>query len=146
LLQAPADQSQNVALGAVTYSFQSLLGGDEFQVQVSTDRTFTNRNLVVSLQGFSTAPDVAGVPQSLIADLSNNPILRRDPVYNNFVNRVPGAPRPVLFFRVGFRNSGDRPGPVHAITRVVNDTDRTFRFIYSQVRSFSPADMPPPPP
>lgn len=145
-LQSPSDAAQNVNLGSVTVAWQSVQGADEFQVEVSTDRTFKNRSLIATFHAFSTAPNSTGVTQTLTIDLSNNAILRRDPTYNNFVNRVPGAPRPTLFFRVGGRNSGDRPGPVDWITRNHNTNDRTFRWIYSLARSFQPADVPPPPP
>jgi hypothetical protein len=149
LLNGPQDLASSVDLSAANFTFLSRPGADTFVVEVSTDRTFMNRNAIVQLPlVFSTAPNSEGVTQSLPAavDLRNNAILKKDPTFANFVNRVPGAARPTLFWRVGARNNADRPGPVHWITRNPKDEDRTFRFIYSTVRSFSPADLPPNPP
>lgn len=145
------DGTQNVDLRAITgINFQSQRGADVFVVELSTDRTFMDRTRIVQIPLFSTAPNVTGVQQNVTSfDLTSNSLnapLRKDPTFLNFINRVPGATRPQIFFRVGARNNADRPGPVHAITRNPKDEDRTFRYIYSLVRSFTPADMPPPPP
>ena len=53
---------------------------------------------------------------------------------------------PVLFWRVGGRNSADRPGPIHWFTKNNKDRDSSFRFIYSDANSFTPNVVPPPPP
>ena len=145
---APADQAANVNLASFNPTWFSRQGADEFVLEVSTDRTFSNRSLIQQFPVFSTAPNADGVTQSLSApvDLRNSGALRRDPTFLNFVNGVSGAPKPTIYWRVGARNSADRPGPVHWITRDPKDNDRTFRYIYSQSRSFTPADIPPPPP
>lgn len=144
----PPDQSNSVDLSNVTFTWFSRTGADTFQVEVSTDPTFKNRNLIAILgRPLSTAPLTDGVQQNLgPINLMNNAVLRRDRTFLDFVNQVPGAPKPILYWRVGGRNSGDRPGPVHWISRRHDDRDNTFRFIYSLPRSFSPADLPPPPP
>jgi len=144
----PADQASNVDLSNVTFTWFSRTGADTFQVEVSTDPTFKNRNLIAVLgRVFSTAPLAEGVQQNLgPVNLLTNAALKRDKTFADFVNQVAGAPKPTLYWRVGGRNSQDRPGPVHWISRRHNDPDNTFRFIYSQPRSFTPADLPPPPP
>jgi len=147
LLSSPLDQALNVDLRNVVFQWQSRTGADVFQVEVSTDRTFKNRNLIERFQVFSTAPQADGVTQIFKApDLSRDAVLLRDPAFASFVNRVPGAATPVVYWRVGGRNSGDRPGPVDWMTGNHTVTDNTFRFIYSQPRAFSPAPLPPPPP
>jgi len=154
-LGTPADTAANVDITRqMTFTFNSQIGADEFQLEFSTDRTFTNPRLIKRIGPvFSTAPNASGVLQSVsvpafinLAAGTGDPVLMQDPGFAAFVNRVPGAARPTLFWRVGARNSGDRPGPVHALTQRHDDGDRTFRFIYSPVRSFTPADVPPPPP
>jgi hypothetical protein len=146
VLTSPADQVQNVDLDNIRFQWNSTRGADEFQVEISTDRTFSNRSLIVQLPiVFSTAPNSDGVTQQIPAAISirGNAILRRDLTFARFADGVVGAAKPTVFWRVGGRNSGDRPGPVHAITRSQTDNDRSFRFIYSEIRSFQPAELPP---
>lgn len=148
-LISPENMYTNQDLTRFNPIWLSTTGGDVFVVEVSTDRTFKNRSLILQLpMVYSTAPLATGVTQVLAApvDLTTNPVLLRDRNFANYVNRVPGAPKPTLYWRVGTRNEADRPGPVHWISRNRTDADRTFRFVYSEVRSFTPADMPPPPP
>jgi len=145
----PQDLQQSIDLRNVNFSWLSRSGADVFQVEVSTDRSFRNRNLIAQLpMVFSTAPSSDGVIQTLspAVNLTTNQTLRRDPGFANFVNHVPNAARPTLFWRVGCRNNSDSPGPVHWISRDSHASDRSFRFIYSLVRSFQPADLPPPGP
>ncbi|NUQ69795.1 MAG: hypothetical protein HUU17_03150 [Chthonomonadales bacterium] len=148
-LVAPENMFTNVDLSRFNPTWLSSSGADVFVVEVSTDRTFKNRNLILQLGTvYSTAPLSTGVTQVLPGevDLTTNPVLLRDAVFANYVNRVPGATKPTLYWRVGGRNDADRPGPVHWISRNHQDRDRTFRYVYSEVRSFTPAEMPPPPP
>ncbi|MCC6730522.1 MAG: hypothetical protein IT208_14400 [Chthonomonadales bacterium] len=145
----PADQAQNVNLTAFNPTWLSRQGADQFVVEVSTDRAFMNRNLILQFPlVFSTAPNADGVTQTLPspANLTSSEVLLRDPVFANFVNQQPGAIRPTLFWRVGARNSQDSPGPVDWLTKDPKSGNRAFRYVYSQARSFTPADMPPPPP
>jgi hypothetical protein len=149
LLAAPQDQVANVDIRSVLFQWQSRAGADEFVVEVSTDRTFTNRSLIQQFgRFFSTAPNADGVVQTVPTpiNLTTSAALRRDPAFLAFVTGAPGAATPTLFWRVGGRNSQDKPGPVHFITRDPHDGDRTFRFIYATPRSFTPAILPPPPP
>jgi hypothetical protein len=147
----PLDNTQQLNLATLnnfTFSVPSQGGADQYVLEISTDRTFMDRSRIVQLPQLISAAGGGSLTFPAI-DLTNsglNSPLRKDPVFSNFINRVPGAARPTLFWRVGARNSQDRPGPVHAITRDPKDEDRTFRYIYSTVRSFTPADMPPPPP
>ncbi|NLH98196.1 MAG: hypothetical protein GX446_01745 [Chthonomonadales bacterium] len=149
LLVMPENLYSNVDLTRFNPTWMSTTGADVFVVEVSTDRTFKNKSLILQLpRVYSTAPLATGVTQVLgsAVDLTTNPVLLKDPVFANYVNRVPGAAKPTIYWRVGGRNDEDRPGPVHWITRNHADGDRTFRYVYSEVRSFTPADMPPPPP
>lgn len=150
LLSTPADQSSQLNLANLSnFAFitPNQGGADTYVLEISTDRTFMDRTRIVQLPAvINTTTGTITVPAFDLTNGGLNGPLRRDPIFANFVNRVPGAARPTLFFRVGARNSQDSPGPVHAITRNPKDEDRTFRYIYSSVRSFTPADMPPPPP
>lgn len=148
-LVQPENMFTNVDLTRFNPTWMSTTGADVFVVEVSTDRTFKNKTLILQLpRVYSTAPLATGVTQVLdgAVNLTTNPVLLRDAVFANYVNRVPNAPKPTLYWRVGARNDDDRPGPVNWITRNHADGDRTFRYVYSEVRSFTPADMPPPPP
>ncbi|HSV74307.1 MAG TPA: hypothetical protein VLH79_11160 [Chthonomonadales bacterium] len=143
----PADGASNVDIAQFNPTWLSVAGADVFVVEVSPDRMFTNRSAILQIGPvFSTSSAASGVPQVLSApvNLGTNPVLLRHPAFRDYMQR--GGPKPTLFWRVGGRNNADRPGPVHWITRNPSDQDRTFRFIYSDVRSFQPADMPPPPP
>lgn len=148
-LVSPENMFSNVDLTRFNPTWLSTMGADVFVVEVSSDRTFKNKTLILQLpMVYSTAPLATGVTQVLESsqDLTTNPILLRNVAFANYVNRVPNAPKPTLYWRVGARNDADRPGPVHWISRNHGDGDRQFRFVYSEVRSFTPADMPPPPP
>jgi hypothetical protein len=158
VLSTPQDLASNVNFTSqTTFVWQSQTGADEFQVEISPDRTFMNPNLIKVIGPIpSTAPGATGavqsVPVSAFITLGaggtavGDPIFMRDPAFAAFVNRTSTA-RPTLYWRVGARNSQDRPGPVHWITKKHDDRDRTFRWIYSTpVRSFTPAELPPPPP
>jgi hypothetical protein len=158
LVTTPLDQSPNINFTApVSFTFQSQAGADEFQLEISPDRTFRNPNLIKVIGPIpSTAPGATGAVQTFNVPAlitigaggaaTGDPILMRDPTFAAFVARTTGA-RPVLYWRIGGRNSQDRPGPVHWISRRHDDGDRTFRWIYSQpARTFTPAELPPPPP
>jgi hypothetical protein len=148
-LVMPENMFTNVDLTRFNPVWMSTTGADVFVVEISTDRTFKNKNLILQLpKVYSTAPLATGVTQVLdgAVNLTTNPVLLRDPIFANYVNRVPNAPKPTVYWRVGARNDADSPGPVNWITRNHADGDRTFRYVYSEVRSFTPADMPPPPP
>jgi len=148
-LVTPENLYTNVDLTHFNPTWLSTTGADVFVVEVSTDRTFKNRSLILQLPTvYSTAPQATGVTQVLASsvNLTTNPVLLRDKNFANYVNGVANAAKPTLYWRVGARNDNDRPGPVHWITRNHGDGDRTFRYVYSEVRSFTPADMPPSPP
>ena len=158
LLSTPLDLSSNINFTApVTFNFQSQTGADEFQLELSTDRTFKNRDLIRVIGPIpSTAPGATGAVQTFNVPAfvtvsgggvaTGDPVCMRDPTFAAFVRRTSGA-RPTVYWRVGARNSQDHPGPVHWISRRHDDPDRTFRWVYSQpVRSFTPAELPPPPP
>jgi len=149
LLRLPVVNAQSQNLKSMNFTWSSRLGADVYQVEISTDQSFTNKALIAQLPlVLSTAPNSDLVDQTLSnpIDLTTNATLKKDAGFAAFVNKVPGAVRPTIYWRVGGRNSADRPGPVHNLTRNPKDEDKAFRFIYSQVRSFQPADLPPGPP
>jgi hypothetical protein len=148
LLDLPRAPAANVNLTSAVFTWLTRAGADTYVLELSSDRTFMNRNAITQLGPFfSTSTNAEGIimPQPATPiNLSTNEILRRDPLFLAFVNRVPGAQRPTVWFRVGARNSVDQPGPVDWFKR--QGADKQFRYIYSEPRSFTPADLPPPPP
>lgn len=148
-LASPADGVGSIDITRFDPRWLSTTGADEYQVEVSTDGTFRNKQLILQLplKQFASPPP-NGVQQRLdtVVNLSNNPVLRRDAAFRNWEDGAAGAIRPTIFWRVGARNRQDRPGPVDAMTRNAKSGDMAFRFVYSQPRSFQPADAPPPPP
>ncbi len=146
-LQSPNDAAGNQDLRSIQFRFFSTLGADAYQVEVSTDRTFLNKAFIFKFPTvFGSVSSSSQLLQTDPINLTNNSTLKLNPAYAAFVNRVPNAARPTLYWRVGARNSGDKPGPQNAITKLPGDSDRSFRFIYSTPRSFTPVDMPPPAP
>lgn len=149
ILSSPQDMAVNVDLAKFNPTWNSTRGADVFVVEVSTDRTFKNKAVLVQLpMVYSTAVMTQGVAQTLPAsvDLTALDVLKRDATFANYVNRVAGSAKPTLYWRIGARNDADRPGPVDWITSSAGNGDRTYRWVYTGIRSFTPADMPPPPP
>lgn len=164
ILVAPSEGNQNINIRDITFRWQSRAGATEFQVEISTVPNFTDRTRIAILPLVnSTAPFTDNVEQSTSLPspdfLLTNTALRRDPVFRTYADAVlsgqgtSGVTIPTLYWRVGARNAGDRPGPVHAFSNNHRDSDRTFRFIYSNIpnsgltpvqgRSFRPAPSPP---
>src|SRR5262249_40711378 len=83
-----------------------------------------------------------GVLQSLTTDLTASAVLDGDPVFISDITTGSGN----IYWRIGARNSTDIPGPIHWISKDPHDGDRTFRWVYSFPRAFTPAVTPPPPP
>ncbi len=158
LLTSPANNTASVNVRQFAPQFTSRNGADVFQIEVSPDRTFMNPSLIFRQQLISSAPNADGVAQTTLnpIDLTQSPELMRNSAFNAFVaasqcNTRPasgagGAVAPTLYYRVGARHDGDTPGPIHAITMNSSDSDKTFRFVYSQVFAFTPAPLPPCPP
>jgi hypothetical protein len=128
-------------------TWTSRRGADVFQLEISTDRTFSNPSRIVRRQILSTSPVVES-PQNLPnpIDLTREAELLADPVFFNFVSDPVNNPSPTLYWRVGARHDEDYPGPVHWISRSATDGDRTFRFVYQRAFQFKPSPLPPPPP
>jgi hypothetical protein len=151
-LNFPSAGQANINLQSANFVWLSVAGADVFQLELSTDQTFTDRTRIMQLPlVYSTAQDATGATQSPpspvdLTNSSTNAPLRKDPVFANFINRLAGAATPAIWWRVGARNNADRPGPVNWLTKSNSDSDRSFRFIYSQARSFQPAALPPAPP
>ena len=138
-LTLPADKSMRVDLHQFAPAFTGRKGADLFQVEVSMDRSFKTPSRIFIQQIFSSSPNADGAAESVLpVDLTLRPELLADPVFANFVHHVAGAAVPTLYWRVGARNDADVPGPVHAISQDPRDPDRTFRWIYSGVFTFSP--------
>lgn len=149
LLQTPASQAQSVNIKQFSPTWTSVAGADVFQLEISTDRTFMNPNLIARVGPiFSTAPNNTGQTQTLTApiDLTTLAPLLADPTFTNFVNGVAGAQPPQIFWRVGARHDADNPGPVSWINPSSGNSDRTFRWVYPPSQFFQPAPVPPPVP
>ncbi len=155
LLTSPANTTASVNVRQFAPQFTSRNGADVFQVEVSTDRTFSNPSLIFRYPLISSSPNADGVAQTTPnpLDLTQSPELLRDPTFGAFVksstcsgSTTGTTTPPVLYYRVGARHDGDTPGPINAITQNASDGDTTFRFVYSQVFSFTPAPLPPCPP
>ncbi len=144
-LSYPVQNSTNVSLTQFRPQFLGQAGADIYQVEVSTDRTFSNPNTIYRLQILSSNPNQAGAqtsPDNI--DLTQSPELLSNATFANYVTN--GGNPPTLYYRIGARHDEDSPGPVHWITRSGGDPDRTFRFVYSPAVQFQPATVPPPPP
>lgn len=152
LLTSPANNTASVNVTQFAPQFTSRNGADVFQIEVSTDRTFSNPSLIFHTQLISSAPNADGVAQTTQnpIDLTQSPELQRDPTFKAFVSangcQGTSATPPTLYWRVGARHDGDQPGPINAISQNPSDGDKTFRFVYSQVFTFIPAPLPPCPP
>lgn len=119
--------------------FTSRVGADRFQVEISTDATFMNRAVIFRQAFASTAPTSDGVPQQVgPIDITTSLELLSDSAFRNYLYHFGNAAAPTLYWRIGARHEADVPGPVHAISQDPADTDRTFRFVYSPVYSFTP--------
>ena len=156
LLTSPTNNTASVNVTQFSPQFTSRNGADVFQIEVSTDRTFSNPSLIYRYQLISSSPNADGVaqtPQNPL-DLTQSPELLRDPTFKAFVSAAgctgtttgTTATPPTLYWRVGARHDGDQPGPINAISQNASDPDKTFRYVYSQVFAFVPAPLPPCPP
>ena len=131
-ITSPAPQT-NVKIRGFNVTFPSQKGADLFQVEVSTDRSFSNPSRIYRVQVASTAPNAIGVPQSLpsAVDLSTQGNLTSDPAFQAVASNTGPITGPPLYIRVGARNDSDNPGPIHWITHNPGDGDRSFRYVYS---------------
>ncbi|HLK57054.1 MAG TPA: hypothetical protein VKU00_10840, partial [Chthonomonadaceae bacterium] len=150
LLITPPVAAANINAKAFSPTWNSRVGADLFQLEISTDRNFKTPSLIYTQQVFSTAPLTDGLPQGVPAtiDLTVIPQLLASPAFAAFVAQSNGTTPspPQIFWRVGARFDGDNPGPVHWISGRADDPDRTFRFVYDTPSYFYPAPLPPPPP
>ncbi|MCX6382597.1 MAG: hypothetical protein NT023_24480, partial [Armatimonadetes bacterium] len=127
-------------------TWETSAGGDVFQVEVSTDRLFSNPNTIVRRMVLSSFPTISGQQQSLPdpIDLSKEAAMLADPLYVAFNNS--GINPPAIYWRVGARHDEDVPGPVDWITKNVTSGGRAWRFVYGRASRFTPAIRPPNPP
>ncbi len=144
VLVSPTDGATNVPATAAVFTWLSRTGADTFQVEVSQDPTFTNPSLIIQTRVLSTSPFADGVAQtSPPINLSNLPAVK------SFLNATAGSnPQPPqLYWRVGARHAADQPGPADWLQPMnIKAGDNNFRFIYSTIRGFKPALLPPPAP
>jgi hypothetical protein len=146
VLTTPQNNSTNVDLRNFNPTWLSVSGADQFEIEVSMDRNFSSPSNIFQFPiVYSSSPSADGIQQILVSpvDLTTNPVLLKNPVFANFVKPVSGATPPTLFWRVGGRNSGDVPGPQDWFTKDPHSSDKSFRWIYSPVYSFTPAQIPP---
>ncbi|MGQ9807906.1 MAG: hypothetical protein ACUVSM_01920 [Armatimonadota bacterium] len=121
-LVQPPYNSAAVNPADVTFEWRTTLGADNYIVEVSRDpsfRTVIYRSPVVTASRFSD-----GEPLSL---------------ENVNLGSAAALADVTLYWRVGARNSGDRPGPIP-------DPGSGQRYIFSEVSQFRVAAGPPPPP
>jgi hypothetical protein len=146
----PTNQTGSVDITQFTPTFTSRSGADIYQLEISTDRTFKNASLIFRQTIISTAPNSDGVTQTVPQPINLTTVaeLLRDPIFANFVTSSQGSnPQlPTIYWRVGARHDEDVPGPIHWISQNAGDSDRTFRFVYGNPFSFTPAPVPPAPP
>jgi len=150
ILTFPSNQTGSIDLTMFNPTFASRNGADVFQLEISTDRTFKNKARILRIPLISTSPNSDGATQSLPnpLNLTQVPELLADPTFAAFVTSSSASTpaTPTIFWRVGARHDEDMPGPIHWISQNSSDSDKTFRFVYSQAFSFTPAPVPPPPP
>ena len=144
---SPIDQSASINLQSVRFVWGSVVGADEYIVEVSlTPFGAASPSSIAQLPiNASSSVGGAGVPQQYPSniDLTTNAQLLKSTVFWNFVNKVVGSATPIIYWRVGARNSLDNPGPMSWFTKDPHDGSKMFRWIYSPQRSFSPAPTPP---
>ena len=146
VLTSPPNQTGSIDIRTFSPTFASRTGADVFQLEISTDRTFKNPSRIYRQQIISTSPNsdgaIQGVPTPI--DLTTLPELIADPTFAAFVSAWSTTNPPAVYWRVGARHDEDQPGPINWISQNPSDPDKTFRFIYSQIFSFTPAPVPPP--
>lgn len=147
LITSPTNGAANIDVTQFSPSFGSRAGADLFQIEVSTDRTFSNKSAIYTQQILSTSPTQDNVAQTLATpiNLSTSSALLQNKTFAAFVGAsgTTTGVLPTLYFRVGARHDEDIPGPVNAISQNSSDKDHTFRFVYSQIISFTPVPIPP---
>ena len=148
LISTPVNASSAVDITQFNPSFGSRAGADLFQIEVSTDSRFSNPKNIFTQQLISTAATQDNVAQTLATpiNLTQSTALLNNKTFSNFVGTTSSTTAPTLptiYFRIGARHDEDIPGPVNAISLNASDHDRTFRFVYSQVFSFTPVPIPP---
>jgi hypothetical protein len=146
---SPANQT-TIDITTFNPTWPSTNGADVFQVEVSTNRTFSTAKTLYYQDVFSSAPSQSGVQQSLpsAVNLTQAAQLLADPTFNAYVNPKSGttSTTPTLFYRVGARHDSDTPGPIDWITQSPSAANRTYRWVYGPIYQFQPTPTPPSPP
>ena len=141
----PGAQATAINITSFQPTWLSEAGADTFQVEVSTDRNFSNPNNILRIGPiFSTAPTSGNVPQTISTpvNLATAAPLLNDPNFANFVKGTTST-APTIYVRVGDRHDSDQPGPVDWFSKNPGDSDRTWRWVYDQPVAFQPAPIPP---
>lgn len=135
-----ASGSTTVDLSKVAFQWQGVKGGNQYVIEVSPTPEFVRSQTWVS-SIINQAVNITGTtvrwPSSGTSDISSATELK---------NLAEGQQ---LWWRVGARNSADRPGPVPAGPSAANGGAKSTRFIYtssSMIYSFLNAGTPVTPP
>ncbi len=148
-LRLPADGYATQDLSAFQPTWLGTAGASMYQIEVSTDGTFLNRQLIVKVGTVTLASADAGGAQMKLASavsLWGNATLRKNATFKAYEDGT-STVKPTLYWRVGARNDSDKPGPIDWTTKLYNTGSREFRFIYTaQPFSFKPEAGPPNPP
>lgn len=114
----------NIGIKSVDFAWLSVPGADQYIVEatLATDPTFRNPKYVSAIKSIGSL--VGGELVTITGQ--------------NLANKFPGiTDEDEILWRVGARNSGDRPGPIPS---------PNGRFIYSETASIYYIPSPPPPP
>jgi len=123
----PVQRSEDVDPNSVRFSWLATEGANAYRIEVSTDPTFQDRSRTfVSNETVSTA--AGGTPVSLENVNLNTGLLNKIGLQGQ---------RVTLYWRVGARNLGDRPGPAPG--------PGGLRYVWSRVFEFSTQELPPSP-
>lgn len=121
----PSPGEEGVDLSNVSFEFDSRKGADTYVVQVSTSPTFAAPEFTSQIIQFSAAADNVHIT------------FNAGNITSAFGAIAEGTQ---LWWRVGVRNSLDRPGPLPNMGRA------NMTFLFSDSASFTVAATPPPPP
>jgi hypothetical protein len=124
LLGPTPDQLDVNLVTGETFQFNSRRGGDTYIIQISTSVIFSAPQYTSPIIQFN--PAVEGVVSFPTGNISSS-----------FGAVTAGTQ---MYWRVGVRNSQDRPGPVPNMGKA------SMTFLFSEPSSFFVAEIPPPPP
>jgi len=121
-LRLPLQSSQQ-NLHSVTFEWLSRRGADEYRIEVSSDPTFLDPEYVSQPIYHASTSD--GQPIRFVV---------KESLFTLFQSASSDQP---IWWRIGARARGDKPGPIAA------DGRSNMRYIYSEINHFYPVEMPP---